>query len=100
MPGRNVTVIVVSPSAVFDDDRYSMFSTPLISCSSGAATVSAMVSAEAPGNTAVTATDGGAISGYCASGRNCSEKMPISVITTEITPAKIGLSIKKRDMRV
>ena len=42
-----------------------MPSTPLISCSIGAATVSAIVSAEAPGKAAVTATEGGAISGYC-----------------------------------
>jgi hypothetical protein len=44
-----VTVIVTFPSPVDCDDWYSMLSTPLISCSIGAATVSATVSAEAPG---------------------------------------------------
>ncbi len=46
-----------------------MFSTPLIDSSSGAATVSASVSAFAPGKVALTTTVGGAISGYCATGR-------------------------------
>ncbi len=46
-----------------------MFSTPLISCSMGAATVLLTTSAEAPGYCAFTTTVGGAISGYCASGR-------------------------------
>jgi hypothetical protein len=45
-----------------------MFSTPLIACSSGAATVSASVSALAPGKAAVTTTVGGAMLGYCAIG--------------------------------
>ena len=45
-----------------------MPSTPLISCSIGAAIVSAIVSAEAPGKAATIATEGGAISGYWASG--------------------------------
>ncbi len=45
-----------------------MFSTPLIDCSSGAATVSPSTSADAPGYDAVTAIVGGAISGYCATG--------------------------------
>jgi hypothetical protein len=46
-----------------------MSSTPLISCSSGVATVLLMTSAEAPGYCAVTTTFGGAISGYCATGK-------------------------------
>jgi hypothetical protein len=66
-PGRKVTVMVTWPFED-DEDMYSIFSTPLISCSSGAATVSARVSAEAPGKKAVTVTPGGAISGYCDSG--------------------------------
>ena len=44
-----------------------MSSTPLISCSSGVATVSASVSADAPGKVAWTVIVGGAMSGYCDS---------------------------------
>ena len=44
-----VTVMLTRPSPIDDDDRYSMSSTPLICCSRGAATSSAIVSAEAPG---------------------------------------------------
>ena len=50
----NVTVMVVRPSAVDCEEIYSMFSTPLISCSRGAATVAETVSALAPGYDAVT----------------------------------------------
>ena len=49
VPGLKVTVTLTTPSAVEDDCRYSMFSTPFTSCSIGAATVSDRVSAEAPG---------------------------------------------------
>ena len=45
-----------------------MFSTPLICSSSGVATVSATVAAEAPGYCVVIWIVGGAISGYCAIG--------------------------------
>jgi hypothetical protein len=46
-----------------------MCSTPLISCSIGLATVSATVSADAPGYVALTVTVGGTTSGYCETGR-------------------------------
>jgi hypothetical protein len=48
---------------------YSMSSTPLICCSIGATTVSATVSALAPGYCPDTLMVGGAISGYCATGK-------------------------------
>ncbi len=38
------------------------------------------------------------MSGYCASGSIGMAKAPIRVIKTEITIAKIGRSMKKRDM--
>src|SRR6185437_14545666 len=60
-----------------------MFSTPLICCSSGVATVRDTVSAEAPGYCVVICTVGGTISGYCEMGRK-----------TLSTVAKIGLSMK------
>ncbi len=49
VPSSKVTLIVSRPSPVEEDCRNSMPSTPLISCSSGVATVSATVSALAPG---------------------------------------------------
>ena len=42
VPSAKVTVSVINPSVVACDDVYSMFSTPLMACSNGAATVSAM----------------------------------------------------------
>src|ERR1700749_3257616 len=71
-----------------------MFSTPLISCSSGVATVRDTVSAEAPGYCVVICTVGGTISGYCEIGRMTSAPSPISVRKTLSTVAKIGLSMK------
>ncbi len=54
VPIRNVTVTVSLPSPVDWLLMYSMFSTPLSCCSSGVATVRAMVSADAPGYDVVT----------------------------------------------
>ncbi len=48
-PFLNVTVSVYVPSLVHCDDMYIMFSTPLTCCSMGAATVSTMTRALAPG---------------------------------------------------
>ena len=48
VPSRKVTVSVITPSAVDWDDWYSMPSTPLIACSRGAATVSAITDGSAP----------------------------------------------------
>src|SRR5262245_31629085 len=63
VPTLNVTVRVYVPSLVHCEDMYSMFSTPLTCCSTGAATVSATVWALAPGYDADTSTVGGVISG-------------------------------------
>src|SRR5215472_633372 len=72
-----------------------MFSTPLISCSSGVETVRATVSADAPGYDAVIFTVGGTISGYCATGRIASAPRPSNVTKMLSTVAKRGRSIKK-----
>src|SRR6516164_10468857 len=72
-----------------------MFSTPLICCSSGVATVRATVSAEAPGYDVVTFTVGGTISGYWAIGRIASAPRPSDVTKTLSTVAKRGRSMKK-----
>src|SRR6516162_3152751 len=72
-----------------------MSSTPLISCSSGVATVWATVSADAPGYDAVTRTVGGTISGYWATGRIASAPKPNAVTKMLSTAAKRGRSMKK-----
>src|SRR6516165_1882630 len=74
-----------------------MFSTPLICSSSGVATVSATVTGFAPGNWAVTCTEGGTTSGYSEIGSRGIAIRPARKITDEMTPAKIGRSIKNRD---
>ena len=48
-PSLKVTVRLYEPSLLLCDDMYIMFSTPLICCSIGAATVSATTWALAPG---------------------------------------------------
>src|SRR5215472_10601488 len=72
-----------------------MFSTPLICCSSGVATVQATVSADAPGYDAVTCTVGGTISGYWANGRTAKAPKPNAVTKMLSTVAKRGRSMKK-----
>ena len=72
--------------------------TPLISCSSGAATVSAMSSALAPGYVARTTTSGGTTSGYWAIGSPRMDIRPASVMTIDRTVANTGRSIKKREI--
>src|SRR5258705_13545501 len=74
-----------------------MCDTPLIEFPSGDATVSSTTLADAPGYTALTVTTGGAISGYCEIGRLRIAERPASTRNTEITAAKIGRSIKKRE---
>src|SRR5512147_1033926 len=72
-----------------------MFSTPLICCSSGVATVRATVSADAPGYTVVICTVGGTISGYCATGNTSRAPNPRSTTNVLRTIAKRGRSMKK-----
>ena len=49
VPTAKVTSRMYEPSLLLCDDMYSMFSTPTTCCSIGAATVSAMIRALAPG---------------------------------------------------
>src|SRR4051812_50101374 len=72
-----------------------MFSTPLISCSIGVATVSAATWALAPGYRADTWIVGGATSGYWAMGSFLRATAPTIRMTIERTVAKIGRLIKK-----
>src|SRR5262245_43003908 len=77
-----------------------MSSTPFTSCSIGAATVSAMTSADAPGYVALMLTVGGTISGYSEIGSDCCAIAPAIVKISESTVAKIGRSIKKWENRI
>ena len=73
-----------------------MSSTPLISCSSGAATVSAITLGFAPGYCARTCTDGGTTSGYWLIGSRHMAMAPTRKTMIDSTAAKIGRSMKKR----
>jgi hypothetical protein len=75
-----------------------MPSTPLICSSIGATTVVATTCAFAPGYWPETLIVGGAISGYCATGRLTKLTSPSSTMMIETTEAKIGRSMKKCDM--
>src|ERR1700704_1653635 len=77
-----------------------MFSTPLICCSIGVTTVEATTSELAPGYWPDTLMIGGAISGYCATGRRANDTPPRITNTIETTAAKIGRSIKKCVRRI
>ena len=74
-----------------------MSSTPLTCCSIGTATLSAMTGAPAPGQIPVTDTVGGVMSGVSSIGRLGTATAPSSEITIEMTRAKTGRSMKKRD---
>src|SRR4051794_2963936 len=76
-----------------------MPSTPLTCCSIGAATVSETTWALAPGYLQLTVTEGGAIWGYWASGRLNMAMPPASVMTIDRTDAKIGRSMKNREIK-
>src|SRR5215212_760034 len=71
-----------------------MPSTPLICSSIGVATVSAITFGLAPGYCARTTTDGGTTSGYSEIGIAPSASRPATKMRTEMTPAKIGRSMK------
>jgi hypothetical protein len=92
-PSSKVIVRVMEPSLADCDSMYIIPSTPLISCSRGVATVSAITSGVAPGYWAETTTVGGATSGYCAVGSETKESPPRIVMTIERTAAKIGRSM-------
>src|SRR5207248_284636 len=77
-----------------------MFSTPLICSSIGAITVVATTSALAPGYWPLTLIIGGTISGYCAIGRRMNETPPRMMNTIDSTEAKIGRSMKKREILI
>src|ERR1700734_161135 len=74
------------------------FSTPLICCSSGVMTVSAMVLGEAPGYWPLTTTVGGTISGYSLIGNDGMANSPAVAIRIASTAANIGRSMNTEEM--
>src|SRR3954451_8890436 len=66
----------------------------------GDTTVAATTSALAPGYWPETVIVGGAISGYCATGRREKETPPRMTMMIDTTAAKIGLSMKKCERRM
>src|SRR5437763_994028 len=74
------------------------FSTPLICCSRGVMTVSAMVLGDAPGYWPLTTTVGGTISGYSLIGSVGIANKPAAVMRIASTVAKIGRSMKNDEM--
>src|ERR1700722_13714293 len=74
------------------------FSTPLICCSSGVMTVSAMVLGEAPGYVPLTTTVGGTISGYSLMGSDGMANNPATAMRIASTEAKIGRSMNTEEM--
>src|ERR1700731_4706985 len=74
------------------------FSTPLICCSSGVMTVSAMVFGEAPGYVPLTTTVGGTISGYSLMGSDGMDSKPATEIRIASTAANIGRSMNTEEM--
>src|SRR3982750_3374440 len=71
-----------------------MSSTPVIACSSGPATVSAITFGFAPGYTARTTTVGGTTSGYSEIGNDGIDIKPAIRISADSTPANTGLEMK------
>lgn len=69
---------------------YIMFSTPLMLCSRGTITLFCTASALAPAYVVDTITVGGAMSGYCSTGRFTSEMSPRKTIATADITANIG----------
>ena len=66
-----------------------------MACSSGDATVSAMVLGVAPGKVARTTIVGGTTSGYSAMGSRNIASSPMMKMAMDSTPAKIGRRMKK-----
>src|SRR5579883_1614081 len=100
IPCSKVTFNVYEPSLVQYEDMYIMPSTPLTCCSMGAAIDSATSLALAPGYWQRTDTEGGEICGNWASGKLKAAMPPARVMKMDNTEAKIGRSMKKREITI
>src|SRR6185295_505015 len=93
-----MTLMLTWPRAVEDDWKYRRPSIPVSCCSRIWVTLPSSVAAEAPGKVARMLIWVGATSGYWATGRDMIAPMPISMMMIAITQAKIGRSMKIRDI--
>src|SRR5205823_12629601 len=93
------TVGFRTPSAVADEDMYSIRSTPLLASSRGVATVCDRTAGFAPGYRATTEIVGGETSGYSLIARPRMAMMPAAITIRDSTTAKIGRSMKNREKR-
>ena len=94
VPGAKVSVVRARPEESEVELMYSTLSMPLSCCSMICVTEFSTVSAEAPVYCAPIVTRGGAMSGYCSSGRVNRDKAPASMVTMANTHAKMGRLIK------
>ena len=94
VPWRKYTWMLAEPVLVAVDTMYIMFSTPFMASSSGTMTLFCTVAALAPVYVALTLIVGGAISGNCSIGRLTREITPTRSMATEMTPDRMGLSMK------
>ena len=94
VPWLKYMVIEAVPVLVAVEVIYIMSSTPLSDSSSGTITLFITVSALAPVYVAVTRTVGGAIFGNCSIGKRARPRAPTMTMSTEITPARMGRSMK------
>src|SRR5436190_23502885 len=94
----NVTTSCIVPSFAFVDCMYSMFSTPFICCSSGAATACSIVRASAPLYVAVTVICGGTMLGNWAIGNARIATRPPSTVIIAMTMATMGRRMKNLDI--
>ena len=85
------------PSAALVEVMNSMFSTPLICCSSTAVTPSSTLTASAPVYRALTCTVGGAMSGRFSIGRIGRAISPAITISRLQTVVSTGLRMKRSE---
>ena len=98
LPCSKLKVRVPLPSAWATDSMYIRPGEPCISRSMMASTLSSSVCAEAPGKAVAIWIAGGATAGYCWIGSWVSDNAPVAAMKSAITHAKMGRSIKKRDI--
>src|SRR5690606_27443066 len=100
VPTSKVTFIDIWPVLVLVEDKYAIPGVPLTWVSIGVATDCSTVIASAPVKLPVTETTGGAISGYCVTGKFIRARTPTNKIIKEITIEVTGRLIKTSDIMI
>ena len=93
-PGAKVSVVRERPAESLVEPMYSRLSMPLSCCSITWVTELSTVSADAPVYVVLMVTRGGAMLGYCSSGRVNMDIAPASMMTMDSTQAKTGRLMK------